>query len=90
MAPSLQLILVLASFSFVAAQTNLECTSERPEAVCFEYMNPWSDNAYFWAEVTGLSESDDTLIGTEIDFYDFGFGWLVIWFIVSILSNLSQ
>ena len=54
------------------------CTSARPQAICLQYMTPYSDNAYFWTLVVGSANTpsdQSVLTAMNGEFYSSIYGW---------------
>ena len=67
-----------ASLPIVTTYAAPPCTSARPQAICLEYMNPYSDNAYFWTSVIGASNTpadQSVLTAMNGEFYSSIYGW---------------
>ncbi|KAJ3527478.1 hypothetical protein NM688_g8122 [Phlebia brevispora] len=66
----------LTSALFTAVLAAPPCTSTRPVAICLEYLNPFSANAYEWTEVIGTPPSDPSVLcGEDGEFWDAIDGW---------------
>jgi hypothetical protein len=51
------------------------CTSDRPQAICAWHIRPYSDNAYTWGSVCGVTAPSNALIADNIEKYDYGYDW---------------
>lgn len=73
---NLAAVIVLTTALFTSSVA-LSCTSERGVAICLEYLNPYSDNAYFWTSILGKYAPSDTsvLTGGDGEFWDSIDGW---------------
>ncbi len=72
---SLEGFILLAAI-FTTGIHAMQCPADRPNAGCFQYINPFSANAYQWAAQGIQVTSPDALIGGPfIEFDDGVLGW---------------
>jgi hypothetical protein len=71
-------IAFIATILFVTGNVkadDLVCTDGRNQTMCAALIRPYSDNAYVWGTVCGITASPDALIADETEKYDRGYGW---------------
>ena len=74
LAPSL--ILLILVWGVIAAGP--PCGTDRPFPICAEYIRPYSENAYVWGDICGVTADFDVLIADTVEFYDAEYGWYVV------------
>ncbi|KAJ3558449.1 hypothetical protein NM688_g922 [Phlebia brevispora] len=62
---------LLIGIFVIGASASPPCTTG--EAYCVEWSRPYSDNAWFWENVCGLSAPSNELIGDNVEIYDEGY-----------------